>query len=138
MIAVDTNILARFYCDDPDDPEAARQRPAARRTMLGDEPLFVAVTVVLELEWVMRGFYGLPPAAFCAAADHLLGMPQVTVDRWEAVKDAVDLHRGGFDFADALHLACSAHCGRFVTFDDRGLARRARRAGLTPAVELAK
>jgi hypothetical protein len=29
MIAVDTNILARFYCDDPDDPEAVRQMPVA-------------------------------------------------------------------------------------------------------------
>lgn len=26
MIALDTNILARFYVDDPHDPEAARQR----------------------------------------------------------------------------------------------------------------
>ena len=31
MIAVDTNIVARFCCDDPDDPESKRQRPAARR-----------------------------------------------------------------------------------------------------------
>jgi hypothetical protein len=26
VIAVDTNILARFYCDDPSDDEAAEQR----------------------------------------------------------------------------------------------------------------
>ena len=26
MIAVDTNILARLYCDNPDDPEAPKQR----------------------------------------------------------------------------------------------------------------
>jgi hypothetical protein len=31
MIAVDTNILARFYCEDPDDPDAGRQRPRAVR-----------------------------------------------------------------------------------------------------------
>ena len=34
MIAADTNVLARFYCDDPQDPEAARQRPIARRVMV--------------------------------------------------------------------------------------------------------
>jgi hypothetical protein len=28
MIAVDTNVLARFYCDDPDDPEAVGSRYA--------------------------------------------------------------------------------------------------------------
>lgn len=138
MIAVDTNVLARFYCDDPSDPEAVRQRPAARRVMLDSAALFVPLTVMLELEWVMRGFYLLQPEDFCTAVLHLLGMPHATVERWEAVKDAIDLHRTGFDFADALHLVCSAHCERFITFDDRGLARRARRAGLVPAVELAK
>ncbi len=137
MIAVDTNILARFYCDDPSDTEAVRQRPVARRVMLDAPALFVGLTVILELEWVMRGFYALPPQAFCATVEHLLGMPHATIERWEAVKDAVDLHREGFDFADALHLVTSAHCERFVTFDDSGLVRRAKRAGLVPAVELA-
>jgi predicted nucleic acid-binding protein len=68
----------------------------------------------------------------------LLGMPHVTVERWEAVKAAVDLHRRGLDFTDALHWACSRGCERFVTFDGRGLARRARRLGLAPRVVLAR
>jgi len=33
MIALDTNILARFFVNDPNDPEAARQRPIARRIL---------------------------------------------------------------------------------------------------------
>jgi predicted nucleic acid-binding protein len=66
-------------------------------------------------------------------------MPHVTVERWEAVRDAVDLHRRGLDFADALHWACSRGCERFVTFDDRRLARRARRLRLaTPPIVLAR
>ena len=68
MIAVDTNVLARFYCDDPDDPESVKQRPRARKAMGGSSAIFVPVTVILELEWVMRGFYEVEPAAFCAAA----------------------------------------------------------------------
>lgn len=136
MIAVDTNVLARFYCDDPDDPEAARQRVRARRVILDAPALFVPLTVVLELEWVMRGFYELPPDAFCKTVDHLLGMPHVTVERWEAVKDAVDLHRQGLDFADALHWVSSAACTRLVTFDDRGFVRRARRLTRSPEVAL--
>ena len=138
MIAVDTNVLARFYCEDPEDPEAARQRPVARRIVLESPALFVPLAVVLELEWVMRGFYELPPAAFCDAVGHLLGLPQVTVERWEAVKDAVDLHRRGLDFADALHWACSRACEAFVSFDDRRLVRRARRLHLVPEVVLAR
>jgi predicted nucleic-acid-binding protein len=138
MIAVDTNVLARFYCDDPSDPEAGRQRPIARRLVVESTAVYVPLTVVHELEWVMRGFYELPPASFCGAIDHLLGMPHVTVERWEVVKDALDLHRRGLDFADALHWASSATCEGFVTFDDRGLARRARRFGLVPEVTLAR
>jgi predicted nucleic-acid-binding protein len=136
MIAVDTNVLARFYCDDPDDPEAARQRPVARRVLTQSEAVFVPLTVVLEFEWVMRGFYEAEPESFCQAVEHLLGMPHVTVERWEAVKDAIDLHRRGLDFADALHWCCSAACHSLVSFDDRRFVRRARRLGRLPAVTL--
>lgn len=138
MIAVDTNILARFYCDDPDDPESKRQRPLARRVMIESKAVFVPLTVILEFEWVMRGFYEAEPESYCEAVGHLLGMPHVTVERWEAVKDALDLHRRGLDFADALHWTCSANCERFVSFDDRKFVRRARRLGLIPEVMLAR
>lgn len=134
MIAVDTNVLARFYCDDPADREAVRQRPVARRVLIESPSVFVPASVVLELEWVMRGFYGLPAEGFCSAMEHLLGMPHVVVERWEVIKDAVDLHRQGLDFADALHWASARHCERFVTFDDRRFARKARRLGLSPTV----
>jgi len=136
VIAVDTNILARFFCDDPDDPEAARQRPMARKLMLGTRTIFVPATVVLEFEWVMRGFYEVERDAFCATIDHLLGMSQVVVERWQTVQDAIAMHRQGLDFADALHLASSASCERLVSFDDRGFARRAKRLRIKPDVVL--
>ena len=137
MIAVDTNILARFYCDDPEDIEAKRQRPVARRVMVESASLFVPLSVVLEFEWVMRGFYRASTEEFCLAIEHLLGMSHVTVERWEAVADALNLHRRGLDFADALHWASSSACAGLVTFDDKGFARRAKRLGLTPEVVLA-
>jgi predicted nucleic-acid-binding protein len=137
VISVDTNILARFYCEDPDDPEAARQRPVARRIMLESPAIFVPLTVVLELEWVMRGFYEVETASVCDAVAHLLGMPHVTVEHWEAVSDAVNLHKRGLDFADAVHWASSATCNRLVTFD-RTFVRRARRLKLTPETLLAE
>ncbi len=133
MIAVDTNVLARFYCEDPDDPEAARQRPAARRLLIDSPAVFVPLTVVLELEWVIRGFYEVGRDAFCGVIDHLLGMQHVTVEHWEKVKDAVDVHRTGMDFADALHLASSRTCEAIASFDKR-FARSAAHAASRPAV----
>lgn len=136
MIAVDTNVLARFYCVDPDDAEAMRQAPLARTIMLDSPALFVPLSVVLELEWVMRGFYRLPASSFCDAMEHLLGMPQVSVDRAAQIGSAIQLHRQGFDFADALHWVLSRHCDELVSFDDRGFARRLKKLGLMPTIRV--
>lgn len=135
MIGVDTNVLARFYCDDPDDPEAARQRPAARRLFEQASALFVPITVILELEWVMRGFYRLSPPDFTRAVRHLLGLPNVTVEDWERVDQALGLHLEGLVFADALHWSCCSDCEFVASFDDRGFARRIKRLKLKPEVQ---
>jgi predicted nucleic-acid-binding protein len=70
MIALDTNILARFYVDDPNDPEAARQRPIALKVLTESRQLFVPLTVILELEWVLRAFYGFTSNDFARVLKH--------------------------------------------------------------------
>lgn len=135
-IALDTNILARFYVDDPGDPEAARQRPIARRLISESSSLFVPLTVVLELEWVLRAFYGFSNRDFVRVIGHLLGLPNVSVEHWPRIADALSWHAEGLDFADALHLQASAHCDEFASFDDRRFARRAQRLGARPPVNV--
>lgn len=134
MIALDTNILARFYVDDPADPEAARQRPIARRVLAESPRLFVPLTVILELEWVLRAFYGFSAQDFAKVVNHLLGLPNVNVEEWPRVADALAWHAEGMDFADALHLQASGHCEQFLSFDDRRFARRAKKLGIKPEV----
>lgn len=134
MIALDTNVLARFYVDDPKDPEAAKQRPIARRLLTESAEVFVPLTVVLELEWVLRAFYGFGADDFVRVVRHLLGLPNVNVEAWSSVTDALDCHSRGLDFADALHLISSAHCAELMTFDNQRFARRATRLGFLPAV----
>jgi predicted nucleic-acid-binding protein len=41
--------------------------------MTNSPSLFVALTVVLELEWVLRAFYRFEPAQIVRALGHLLG-----------------------------------------------------------------
>lgn len=134
MIAVDTNILARYYVDDPGDPEAARQRPVAERVMRDSPSLFVSVTVVLELTWVLRAFYDFGTADCVRVIEHLLGLPNVMIEDWARVQEAVKLFDAGLDFADALHLCRAGQCERFYTFDDRKFARRAQKLGVVPEV----
>ncbi|MBI3526017.1 MAG: type II toxin-antitoxin system VapC family toxin [Betaproteobacteria bacterium] len=134
MIALDTNILARFYVADPADPEAARQRKIAYRLLSESPRVFVPLTVILELEWVLRAFYGFVAEDFVRVVKHLLGLPNVSVEEWPRIADALAWHTEGLDFADALHLLASSHCAEFVSFDDRRFARRAKRLGVKPAV----
>ena len=60
MIGLDTNVLARYYIQDDGGAAAAKQREAARRLMESGKPLMVCKTVLLELEWVLRGYRGGP------------------------------------------------------------------------------
>ncbi len=134
MIGLDTHVLARYYIEDRADAEAARQRPAARRLLESGQALMVSKTVILELEWVMRGYYGFTADEVVTVLRHLLAQPQITVEDRAAVERAVANGEAGLDFADALHHSSYATCASVATFDDRKFARRAKAMGLAPTV----
>lgn len=134
MIGLDTNVLARHYVEDAGDAEVQQQRLAARRLIESGQALMVGKTVVLELEWVMRGYYGFSQSEIASVLRHLLGLPHVTIEDREAVEQALANGDAGVDFADALHHASYKDCTSVATFDDRKFARRARRLGMAPAV----
>jgi predicted nucleic-acid-binding protein len=133
MRALDTNVLARFFVDDADDAQAAKQRPAAVAALA--ERSFISVTVLLELEWVMRGFYQLPTRDISRVFRALASIEHITLEDRDAVLIAIDAFDKGVDFADALHLARSTRASGFATFDQR-LAKRAKGLALAPPVEL--
>lgn len=133
MKAVDSNVLARFFINDEDDKEAAKQRPAAISAMSG--AVFVSLTVALEFEWVMRGFYELTRRDIQRIFESLCGLENVQIEDRNAVLAALSSYQLGVDFADALHLARADFCSAFVSFDLR-LKKRAMSANLLPAVEI--
>ena len=134
MLALDTNVLVRYYVREGGSARA--QEETARAVVERGTQLFVAKTVVLELEWVLRGVYGHPPKDVCRVFEHLLSMAHVDIEDRPAVESAVGNLRRGLDFADALHHASSRTSEAFLTFDARGFAGRARRLGITPPVRL--
>ena len=135
MKAVDTNVLARFFIDDPEDSEAALQKPAAIEAMT--QAVFVSISVMLEFEWVMRGFYALPRKDISRVFKALCGLQHVSIEDRAIVLAVIEAYDRGLAFADALHLARAQHCNAFVSFDKR-LQKRAKVAGLQPAVEILK
>jgi len=134
MIGVDTNVLARYYIEDAGDAQAKKQRLAARRLIESGQALMVRKAVILELERVMRGYYGFTHTEVASVMRHLLGLPHVTVEHREVVEQAVANIDAGVDFADALHHASYKVCASVATFDDRKFARRANKLGMVPTV----
>jgi len=133
MRALDTNVLVRFFVDDADDAQAAKQRQSAVAALA--ERSFVSVTVLLELEWVMRGFYELPTKDVSRVMRALASIEHIALEDRDEVLVALDAFDKGLDFADALHLSRSSRASGFATFDKR-LAKRAKAFALTPKVEL--
>lgn len=120
MRAVDTNVLVRALVQD----DATQARRA--QTCLNAQPVYIPVTVILELEWVLRSRYGYSSKSIADAMEKLAILENAVVGEQAAVVAAARKMRQGWDFADALHHALSAGCDDFATFDTT-LSRRAGR-----------
>lgn len=128
MRAVDTNVLVRALVQD-DEKQARRAE-----ICLSAQPVYIPVTVILELEWVLRSLYGYTPKAIADAMEKLAILENAVVGEQAAVVAAASKLRDGWDFADALHHALAVGCDDFATFDAH-LARRAGRdTSTTPPV----
>lgn len=109
--AIDTNIIVRFLTSD--DPEQAAK--AKRLIAAGD--IFVATSVLLESEWVLRSGYGFTAGKIVDALRSFAGLPGVTVEDAPLLSRALDWAEQGLDFADALHLSRAEGCSAFMSFD---------------------
>jgi hypothetical protein len=79
--------------------------------------------VVLERERVLRGTYPLPREAVIGAFEALLAIHHLDLEQDHRVRQALDVHRHGMDFADALHHVRSEGCGAMTNFDRRHATR---------------
>lgn len=134
MIALDANILARAIVQEAEPDEATqRQQAAAQALLASSQALFLPVTVLQELEWVLRGVYQLPRDQVLGVIEDLLMIEHLLVDRAAATAEAVERYRQGMDFSDALHLAQSRHCDSMASFDSK-FCKLAEKLGSQPAV----
>ncbi len=135
ITGLDANVLARYYVEPAsDDATEQRQHALAAELIDAGRPLAVCKTVLLELEWVLRGFYGYSAAAIAKVFNHLLAQPHIEIEDRQRVAQALSNQAAGLDFADALHHASYAECRYLASFDDRGFARRSAKLNLSPAV----
>lgn len=129
MIALDTNVLARYFLND--EPAQAK---AAVKLLSKKQHYTAPPTVILELVWVLS-VNGCERAQIVKALRVLLGLPNFKPKNFEALCYAVRWYEEGMDFGDALHLALSAGDETLLTFD-KALEKTAAQIGAVPAVSL--
>ena len=118
MIALDTNILVRFFAGD--DPV---QSPIAKRLILDELTAqqlgYVSLPVIVELIWVLERTYKLLTSEVREAIAGLLEAPTLTVEQGDVIAKALLWEHE--HIADAIiHLIGQANgCTKTVTFDKK-------------------
>lgn len=119
MASLDTNVLVRLLVKD-DERQAAQARKLVQAESDRGETLFVPITAVLELEWVLRSVYEMPKSAILGAFVALLETRELVFQSEPAIERALEhFRKGSAGFADCVHLGiCGAESEvPLVTFD---------------------
>jgi predicted nucleic-acid-binding protein len=129
MIAVDTNVVVRLLTQDD------REQAAYATSLFAAHQVWIAKTVFLEVNWVLKRVHQYRSESVREALESLMGLPNVRVEDESSVALALALSAQGLDFADALHLASKPQGVRFTSFDQT-FVRGAQKAGTADAVIL--
>jgi predicted nucleic-acid-binding protein len=128
MTAIDTNVLLRVIIRD-DKQQAARAVAFLER----EEKVFLAKTVLLEVEWVLRSTYKYARSEVLSALRAVLSINNAEIEDAGAVAQAIEWYEHGMDFADSLHIASAGRHHKFASFD-AALQRRALRLRITEVI----
>lgn len=119
MASLDTNVLVRYLVRDD-----ARQLASAKRliqaALRAGQTLYVPITVILELEWVLRSNFGFDKEQIANAISSLLASVELSFESEAAAEVALALYqRSRADFADCVHVALAHAAGEspLWTFD---------------------
>lgn len=116
MIALDTNVLVRYFVAD-DPRQAATAKRLVEEELNPDEQGFVSLVVIAELAWVLRQVYRLAAEEVGQIARRLLNAVEIEIESAEVLEIALARSHG--DLADAIihELGIRRGCERTVTFD---------------------
>lgn len=111
MIGVDTNVIIRFLTHDDE-----RQYEKAF-SIFNSQLVFIPDSVIQETEWVLRYAYEFSPEVICKALSGLFGLGNVRLSNPVLIAQAIEWHKQGLDFSDAMHLSQCQNCEALFTFD---------------------
>ena len=111
MPALDTNVLVRFLFKGDRSESAAATRLIKRWASSG-RAIFVPVTVLLELEWVLRSRFGLAKPDVIHALSSLLSAKELIFESETAIEVALGRYgKRSAEFPDCLHAALAGVAG---------------------------
>ena len=118
MLAVDTNVIVRYLTnDDPHQSSRARK-------LVEESQVWVATTVLLETEWVLRSRYTLQKPEIMATISALLDATELRFEDEAAIEEALFIWKDtSADFADCLIGARNRRlgCRATATFDAKAV-----------------
>ena len=104
MPALDTNVLVRYLV--ADDKKQFQSAQVLIESADEEDPLFLSLSVVVELEWVLRSLYSFDKATLITTFNQLLGTRELVFQDEDVVEVAMSLYTdNNSDFADCLHIA---------------------------------
>ena len=122
MILIDTNILARYLLDDIPD-HAERSRRLFEQAGRNETELFVPVTALAELLWLLIRQKGYPKGPVVETLLDLFRLPSLIVENHLAVNKALHLwvETSSLSFVDCYHLALAEALGmtQIYSFDKK-------------------
>ncbi|WP_419165252.1 PIN domain-containing protein [Candidatus Palauibacter sp.] len=118
MIALDTNVLARYLVrDDPRQAESAR---ALLESLTTERPGYACREVVVELVWVLERAYGVSRERIATIPQELVATQNLVIEAADDVARAAFRYQaGGPGFSDLMILAAAERSGArpLYTFD---------------------
>lgn len=111
MASLDTNVLVRYLVQD-DDRQLGLAKKLIRAVLRAGETLYIPITVMLELEWVLRSNFGFDKDQITNAISSLLASAELSFESEAAAEVALALYqRNRADFADCVHVALAHAAG---------------------------
>jgi predicted nucleic-acid-binding protein len=119
VIAIDTNVLVRYYIDDDHT-----QHKKAKR-FIDDNKVFINNIVILETFWVLANVYQLSRTKTGEIFDHLKRLSNISFENETVFARALAEYRdNGCDFADALLGLLNRHYGYDTATFDRQAGKK--------------
>jgi len=120
---LDTNVVLRLMLGD----DLAQFAQALKRLETHDGVLTAAV--LMECEWVLRGFFKLEAKTIALNFREFLNSEGMEAQNPVQINAILDAFEGGLDFADAVHAFQRDEGCALLTFD-KIFAKRAAKLGL--------